>query len=1192
MAKASNLPVFLKSIIIQGFKSFADRVRLELGPGLNVVVGPNGSGKSNVADAVRWVLGEQSVRSLRGSKMEDFIFTGTLQRRPVGMAEVSLVFDNAGGIFPLEFQEVTITRRLYRNGEGQFFINRVPCRLRDIQELFMDTGVGKEGFSIIGQGQVDEVLNSRTEERRFIIEEAAGITKFRLRKKEALKRLDDSEHNLVRVEDILREIETGLAPLAAQALIAEQSLALEAEKRRLEIQLAVWDLAEVQKKLTAGLEDTNDLKSGLAKAVGELAAAENNYLRRKVALNHCELNLQEEENKVQLSQQTVNSLTQDLSLRRERRNYLGERSEELVQEISAEIERLTALSVRFKDLEDKQVVLESRLAEAAGKLADDERRLKLARMANESKQLEDLKAELFEILTQKANCSNEINNFGQALANLKNQGISLERECLQTAQDLENNNRLLSRQAKELAALRQEVRDRQEQEVALQIKHEQTEKLLQENKSKLEVLSRRADLSGARWQALRTLEDSREGYQRGVREIMLAKKQGISACTSLCGTVAELLQVEEELELALEVSLGGNLQNIIARTVAEANEAIAFLKAGRLGRATFLPLDVIQPSRLHVPAEISSDPGFVGIALDLVRFDDIFWPALEFLLGKIIIVKDMPAAARAAAVTRQRVRIVTLEGDQVHPGGSLTGGSYQRRGENLLGRSREISGLRQELDLLEVQLRDLTVTGAALEADRQELGAGLARLGQEKKELNEKLLHCRINTENLEKESKRRQEEAVVSDLRYKEIVSKRAEMEEKIRISSAQLEIMEQKIRTARSDLARQEQEFKESALVIEAQSEKLISSRIQAAKWEQEYEQSSALLLQERFAWQEKEKVIRHKKTEFNKAQSDYTQLEEEIETLLQNLEEKTGQQEENLLAAALLRQERENLILGLNNWEQITQKQRLAIQVYEQKIHVLELGLARWEAEWETGTRHMWEEYSLSWQEASAYRTVLDKHWLRSKIQEIKKQLADLGPVNQAAIEEYPKMLQRRDFLSSQHQDLAEANQSLRELIAELDKTMSLRFREGFKAVNEAFQEVYRELFEGGQAELRLVEPADLLHSGVEIIAQPPWKKPQTLSLLSGGERALTAIALLFALLRVKPSPFCILDEIEASLDDANIQRFASYLRRLANLTQFVVISHRKGTMETADVLYGITMEESGVSRLLSVRLEDKV
>ncbi|HWQ89416.1 MAG TPA: chromosome segregation protein SMC [Desulfitobacteriaceae bacterium] len=1191
MAEANNLPVFLKSIIIQGFKSFADRVRLELGPGLNIVVGPNGSGKSNVADAVRWVLGEQSVRSLRGSKMEDFIFTGTLQRRPVGMAEVSLVFDNITGIFPLEFQEVTITRRLYRNGEGQFFINRVPCRLRDIQELFMDTGAGKEGFSIIGQGRVDEVLNSRTEERRFIIEEAAGITKFRVRKKEALKRLDDSEHNLERVEDILREIDTGLSPLAAQAKIAEQSLALEAEKRRLEIQLAVRDLAEVQKKLAVGLEDANELKSGLAQVVSELAAAENNCLHHKVALNHCEQNLQEQENKVQLSQQTVNSLTQELGLRRERRNYLEERSAELVQEISAEDRRLTALSARLKDLADKQAVLESRLAEAAGKLAEDEQRLKLARMANESKQLEGLKTELFEILTQKANCSNEINNFGQTIANLNNQGISLEQECRQTAQELEANSRLLARQSLELTALRQQARARQEQEAALRSKHEQTEKLLQENSSNFRVLSRKADLAGARWQALRTLEDSREGYQRGVKEIMLAKKQGIPACTPLYGTVAELLEVEEELELALEVSLGGSLQNIIARTMAEANEAIAFLKAGRLGRATFLPLDVIQPNRQHMPAEISADPGFVGIALDLVRFDNIFRPALEFLLGKIIIVKDMPAAARAAAVTHHRMRIVTLEGDQVHPGGSLTGGSYQRRGENLLGRSREIGRLRQELDLLELQLQDLKVTGAALAADKQELSEELARVGQEKKELREKLLHCKISTENLEKESKRRQKEAALSDLRYREVVSERAEMEGKLKISSARLEIIEQKIRTARSELAKQEHELKESALAIEAQSERLTSSKIQAAKWEQEYELSSAILLQEKFAWQEKEKVIEHKKTEYNKAQADCARLDGEIEILLKNLEEKTGLQEENLLAAALLRQERENLTLALNDWEQIAQRQRPATKALEQKIHVLELGLARWQAEWETGTRHLWEEYSLSWQETSAYLPLSDKHLLRPKIQEIKKQLEDLGPVNQAAIEEYPKMLQRRDFLSSQHQDLAEANQSLRELIAELDKTMSLRFREGFKAVNESFQEVFRELFVGGQAELRLVEPDDLLNSGVEIIAQPPWKKPQTLSLLSGGERALTAIALLFALLRVKPSPFCILDEIEASLDDTNIQRFASYLRRLADLTQFVIISHRKGTMETADVLYGITMEESGVSRLLSVRLDDE-
>jgi chromosome segregation protein len=863
----------------------------------------------------------------------------------------------------------------------------------------------------------------------------------------------------------------------------------------------------------------------------------------------------------------------------------------LEQEISAEKKRLTDLSNRLKDLEDKQVILGNRLAEAGKKVAEDEQQLKAVRAANESKQLESLKAELFEILTQKANCSNELNNLRQKIASLKNQGILLEGESRQTAQELEIKCRLLDKESGELAALQEEERSRLEQAAAWHSKLGQTEKLLRDNEVQSKDLSRKADLSRARWQALCSLEDSREGYQRGVREIMLAKKQGHPACSPLYGTVAELLEVEEELELALEVSLGGNLQNIIARTTAEAQEAIAFLKARRLGRATFLPLDVIKSSRLNLPSKVKSDPAFVGLASDLVCFEEIFRLALEFLLGKIIIVQDMPAAARAAAVTGHKVRIVTLEGDQVHPGGSLTGGSYQRRGENLLGRSREINRLRQEMGQLEAQLHNQRMTGVALEEKKREICAELQRAEEEKKELSEKLLHCRINKENLEKERQRRQEEAAFSSLRYKEIATERTEIEEKLEITAGHLDVLEQKSCFARRELARQEQELKESIQVLEELNERLTEAKIQVAKWEQEYEQSSALVLQERIAWQEKERIVTAKEKEYHRAQADGTQLAGEIEALLQNLEEETDLQEENLLAAALLRQERENLTLAINNEEQIVHRLRSAIQAFEQKIHALELGVARWQTEWETGAKHLWEEFSLSWQEATAYLPVQDKSWLRQQIQEIKKQMEDLGPVNQAALEDYPKMLQRRDFLSSQHQDLTEANKSLRELIAELDKTMSQRFQEGFKAVNEAFQVVFRELFEGGQAELRLVEPDNILHSGVEIIARPPWKKPQTLSLLSGGERALTAIALLFALLRVKPSPFCILDEIEASLDDNNIQRFAGYLRRLANSTQFVVISHRKGTMESADMLYGITMEQSGVSRLLSVRLEDK-
>jgi chromosome segregation protein len=1019
---------------------------------------------------------------------------------------------------------------------------------------------------------------------------SAGITKFRTRKREALKRLDNSEQNLLRVEDILQEIETHLGPLEAQALIAEQSFKLEAEKQLFEVQLVVRDLAEVQKKLAGAQAGSNELKTGLVEAMAELAKTDSKYLQLKFANNQCEQKLQKQLNEVNISEHNLNSLTHDLNILRERHKYFIERIMGLGQEINDENQRLNDLTERIKALEDKQVILKKTIDAARDRLVEDEQKLKLACEANQTELLEDLKVELFELLSEKANCSNEIKSISQTLNNLNYQGKQINRESSHIIQSLEVNRKLLDTKKKELCDLEKQEEKRQMEEAGFRIELGKTEELLKDSTHKLNDYFKKTNMLGAKLQALRNLEDSLEGYQQGVREIMLARKQGVSACAALCGTVAELLEVDEKLELALEISLGGALQNIIAKTADDARQAISFLKNNHLGRATFLPLDVVQANVLKLNKEVTSDQGFVGIALDLVKYDNDFRPAMEFLLGKIIIVKDMSAATRIAGITRYKVRIVTLEGDQVHPGGSLTGGSVKRKRGNLLGRSREITGLREELDQLEQELKAQKIISADLEADKQNIKDRLEKLAQEKKELSERITLININNQGLEKQNKRWEEEVNFADLREKEIALERAELEEKARSISARLEFIEQKACEVQANLKKYEQRVKESSEEIKDQSEKLTGTKIQVAKWEQEFEQAAALLVQEIVNRREKEKLLNRKIVEQETHNLDNTKLEEEIEAMIRSLEENKALQEKKTLALALIHQERDNLLIHLKDYEQILQTRRSLVQSLEQKIHTAELQIARLETEWETGRTRLTEDYSLSWEEAGSYLTDLDRQYLWQKVQEIKKQLEELGPVNQASLEEYPKMLQRRDFLSSQHQDLTEANRSLRQLITELDKTMSLRFQEGYKAVNEAFKDIFKELFEGGNAELRLVEPEDLLNSGVEIIAQPPWKKPQTLSLLSGGERALTAIALLFALLRVKPSPFCILDEIEASLDDTNIQRFVRYLKRLRDLTQFVVISHRKGTMESADILYGITMEESGVSKLLSVQLDE--
>ncbi|HBV85811.1 MAG TPA: chromosome segregation protein SMC [Desulfosporosinus sp.] len=1191
MAKPENFPVFLKGIHIQGFKSFADSVKLELGQGLSVIVGPNGSGKSNIADAVRWVLGEQSAKSLRGSKMEDIIFSGSTQRRPVGMAEVSLIFDNTTGIFPLDFREVTITRRVYRDGEGQYLINKAACRLKDIQELFMDTGAGKEGFSIIGQGRVEEILNLKSEERRSLIEEAAGITKYRSRKREALKRLDATTLNLQRIDDIVQEIEGQLTPLAAQAQVAEQSLALASEQKRLEIQAVVLDISEVKQKLSKAAQDFDILKADAVEAQASLGTKESLNLTLKNELQGLEDEIQQKQEEAFLAEQALNSLKHEQTLRQERFNYFDEQSARLTQEILLDQEKLDYLQQRIKTLVAKQSVLKHTVEESLRKVSELEQRLSEVRENTLAKDIDLIKADLFQALTEQANCSNELTGTRHTLSSLNQQILHIEQE--QENKELERQSLLETGKTKEeeLIRLVKQAQVAERDELVLKTDLNKLKGLRHEKGLELQKHKNRTDQARARLHALQSLEDSLEGYQRGVREVMLAKKKGINPCQGLCGTVVDLITVDEKYELALETALGAGMQNVVAENEQAAKQAIAYLKAHQLGRVTFLPLDVIQGHRMSVSQAVERDPGYIGLGVDLVTYEKLYRPAMEFLLGRIVVVTDMEAATRIARASGYKLRIVTLEGDQVFPGGSLSGGSIQRKGGNLLARSREIEALRVSLMQLE---KDLTIKEQeCLEQDQRqkELQESIEALGrklQSEKELQVKL---KSEHENVLSQIRRLAGDLLGLGLRYEETTAQKNDLLIRLASLTEQMEISEKTSVYLREKFNSRESEAKVVAEEIETYVEKLTQEKVQLAKWEQELTQCREQLLQERKGIQENELTLAEKKQKKDSIAQSRQNVEEELESLRQQLVNQSQIQEAQQYALMKSRQAREELSSRVFELEREINTLRQGAHSLEQRLHAHEIRVVRWETECQAGVTRLSEEFSLTWEEGLLYQTEEEKTVLWKKVQDIKGQIEALGPINQAAIEEYPKILKRREFMLAQQNDLVEANQTLRQLISELDKTMSERFIESFTAVNKAFQEVFKELFDGGHAELQLVDPERLLETGVEIIAQPPGKRPQLLSLLSGGERALTAIAILFALLRVKPSPFCILDEIEASLDDANVQRFAKYIHRLSDSTQFVVVSHRKGTMESADVLYGITMEESGVSKLLSVKLDGR-
>ncbi|WP_425807240.1 chromosome segregation protein SMC [Desulfitobacterium sp. Sab5] len=1190
MAKAVDLPVFLKSISIQGFKSFADKVKLELGQGLSVVVGPNGSGKSNVADAVRWVLGEQSAKNLRGGKMEDVIFAGSTVRRPVGMAEVSLTFDNSTGIFPLDFQEVTITRRVYRDGEGQFFINRAPCRLKDIHELFMDTGAGKEGFSIIGQGRVEEILNLKSEERRTLIEEASGITKYRMRKREALKRLDETEHNLERLEDIIHEIEGQLTPLAEQAKVAEESLALTREEEKLEIQIVVYDLFDVREKLNLSDAEAEKLRLELASAISELGQAESQTVEDKVGLNQLEEKLQGQQGENYRIDQALNQITQELRIRQERKGYLAEQMTRVKKEAQGSEDKKRETGERLTAWKGKKAVLEQTVAEANQTVQKDELKLAEAKYQSGLAEIDELRAKAAKLQAEQSEVTQEYQKAEHSLEDFlrRSQQTSEARKNKETEKaDLEKQ---LNGHIRGIQGLEQEELENRQEIEKIQDVLKSVFEQGQIGQGKLRELNRELEKLQARRHALKGLQDSLEGYQKGVRELMQAQKRNVQPCAGLCGTVADLITVNQRYEVAIETALGAGLQNIVAETEKEAKAAVQYLKMHQLGRATFLPLDVIRGGRAAVTREISNDPGFVGIAVDLVEFNEKYQPALESVLGRILIVQDMDSATRIARASGYRARIVTLEGDQVHPGGSLTGGSQQRRGANLLGRSRELQELSQEIETKLIQFKEQE--RAVLELNQRQLDLEEKRKANAAKgqQLKEQIAVGRTNEQHLREQSNRLNRELAILQAQEESYQGEAKTWAEDKQKLEQELVYLTEKAEKASVDLTLQEQKAREANQEAEIIQERLTQAKVQLAKWEQELQQAGERLEHEREVLLELTEALKRKQEELLELEETLQALIEEQSELEQRQTETLELQRKSQEALFQVRKEREELSLRLIEKEKAVQKKRQEQQNAEQKLHALELRTARLDTEWETGLNRLQEEFALTWEAAQDYRPEQERSFLWTRIQEIKNQLEELGPVNQAAIEEYPKMLNRDEFLTAQKRDLVEANDSLHALIGELDKTMAERFDIGFKAVNEAFKTVFTELFNGGNAELRLDDPNNLLETGVEIIAQPPGKKPQLLSLLSGGERALTAIALLFALLRVKPSPFCILDEIEASLDDANVSRFAQYIHRLAHFTQFLVISHRKGTMEEADVLYGIAMEESGVSKLLSVQLEE--
>ncbi|SLL31233.1 cell division protein [Mycobacteroides abscessus subsp. abscessus] len=1181
--------MFLKRLDIIGFKSFADRISVDFVPGVTAVVGPNGSGKSNITDAIRWVLGEQSAKSLRGSKMEDVIFSGSDSRKAVNFAEVTLTLENEDHFLPLDYHEVSVTRRVYRSGESDFLINKQSCRLKDIVDLFMDSGLGREAFSIISQGKVEEILNSKAEDRRSIFEEAAGVLKYKTRKKKAEGKLVETQDNLNRVNDILHELESQVEPLKIQSSMAKEYLHHRENLESIEVALMVHDIEEAHERFEA-----------ISK---QLEANKQEELKLSSMLQSKEAKMEEVKNEVAALDESIDDLQQVLLLVSEELEKLEGRKEVLK-------ERKKNATQNRDQLEKSKVELQERVA-ALGSQKETQQKL-VHQLQAESKEIEDtlkvneknlalfnenleekiemLKSDYIDIVSNQAASKNELNSVIHQLSNqekrtsqLDEENVNFTKERVRIQEKKTGITDKLKELSDELEKWSTAWKEKQSHFAGIEAKIQQIEKSLYQS-------YQFAQQAKSRKEMLEELEEDYSGFFQGVKEVLKARGKSLHG---IRGAVAELMHVPKEYSVSLEIALGGSMQHIVVETEQNGREAIAFLKKNGFGRATFLPMNVIKgktlaDSQLRL---IQGHPAFVGIAADLISYDSQYSEIMRSLLGNVIITKDLKGANEMAKILQYRSRFVTLDGEIVNPGGSMTGGAIKQKQASIITRKGELEELKKkifEMDKTSLKLEEQLKKGkAALQAEESSMEE--ARLKVE--DLRFQIQTWKDDLKEVEFEERAMNDKLSLYD-RNKADSHQEQELLLKQRIDlQKELDLQNKKLTELDKEIALLTEQKNKQTVSKESVVNTISDLRIQsAAKKEQLRHEKDKLatILHEHEITEEKWKLVsedlRLLSSEMSNSHSGEATLEEAAD-------HKQHEKQETIQLISLRREERLQKQMQLEELELETKEQRRLHRGIVQSLKDEEVKLNRVDVELDTRLTNLREEYLLTYEGAKLeYPLTLEVEEARKKVKLIKLAMEELGTVNLGAIEEYERISERYEFLLEQKTDLEEAKDTLYQVIDEMDEEMKNRFEQTFEGIKAHFETVFQSLFGGGSADLVLTNPEDLLNTGVEIVAQPPGKKLQNLSLLSGGERALTAIALLFSILKVRPVPFCILDEVEAALDEANVFRFSSYLKRYSHETQFIVITHRKGTMEEADVLYGVTMQESGVSKLVSVRLSE--
>ena len=1182
--------MYLKSIEVHGFKSFANKIKFDFHNGITGIVGPNGSGKSNVADAVRWVLGEQKVKQLRSASMQDVIFAGTENRKPQSYAYVAITLDNTDHALAIDFKEVTIARRVYRSGESEYLINGTTCRLKDVHELFYDTGIGKEGYSIIGQGQIDKILAGKPEERRELFDEAAGIVKYKRRKITAQKKLESEQANLVRVNDILAELEKQIGPLSRQSEAARTYLKKRDELKVFDVNMFLMEAERLSKQL-------KELEEKQTIAEQEYAAAQESFEQIRVQYEQMELEMEGKD-------QIISALREDMTetgLTKEKLegqlNVLREQIKSLQLSKDQLKGRIHAIEEDIRVHEDSKISYQEAIAAISGDIEAVEEKKNAVyekrgqvqnKIADLENKIEEGKDEMIQLLNQKAVHRGEQQRLDTMMeqANIKKAELNQKLLSQQSSEaDLKD---LLANHQETYDHLMDSLKELKAEEAKIESKLDHWKEKSIATVKQIEEAQQKYHKDASRLESLKNIAEKYDGYGNSIRRIMEKKAE----VPGIHGVVADIIKVEKKYEVAIETALGGSIQNIVTSDEATAKEMIAYLKEHRLGRATFLPLTSVKKRDINVQETVLKEDGVIGYADTLVQTGEKYRGIAGHLLGRTLVVDHIDHAIALAKKYRYTLRMVTLEGESLQPGGSMTGGAFKNN-SNLLGRNREIQALEASVKETHALFTDAQDRLEDIKTARELLKEDLASVREDQQKAELALNTARLNLAHA-KEEQAQQEEFFKN-----------------IRLESQQIGIQIQDIQ-GEKDLIVQ---------AMNASEERQDQIQEESVQWQEALEQNNQLLaqVQEELSSVLVEDAAVRQKAGFQ--QENIDRIEQEIQKLKEELSsihvtvEESGTDAKNkqnaieeiqlTIQAAVdhqaqvetqLQSELETKeAMASQNKDYFNQREELSEKKanLDKELFRLNSQKEKLESTLDSQSAYMWEEYELTLHAAMPLRNPEYDNLsaIKKQISTLKDEIKKLGPVNIHAIEEYKEVSERYNFMNEQRNDLVEAEQTLLEIIADLDEGMRKQFNEKFSAIQREFDKAFKELFGGGKGTLELTEGEDVLESGVRIIAQPPGKKLQNMMQLSGGEKALTAIALLFAIQNLKPSPFCLLDEIEAALDDSNVVRFAKYLHKLTKNTQFIIITHRRGTMNAADRLYGITMQEKGVSTLVSVNLIEK-